>query len=389
MEKLTVGVIFGGRTVEHEVSIISALQALRALDKDKYLPVPIYISKQGRWHTGGALLELENYRDTRLLLTQLRPVYFSPDYGDWRLRETGKRGLLSQPWSCGLDVALPVLHGSHGEDGCLQGLLELSGIPYAGPGLLGAALGMDKIAMKAVLKEAGLPVTDYIWLSRAKWQEDEQAALDKIEETLPYPLIVKPADLGSSIGISRVANREELREALTLAAVFANRLLAEAAVTPLRELNCAVLGVGSQLEISCIEEPLAAAEVLSFADKYLENAGSKGMSGAKRRIPAKIDAGLVADIADLSRRAFIALDGAGVARIDFLFDTETKRLYINELNTIPGSLAFYLFEPAGRGFSALLDELIGLALKRYREKQKLVFTYESNILQQGGFKGKK
>jgi D-alanine-D-alanine ligase len=288
-----------------------------------------------------------------------------------------------------LDVALPVLHGTHGEDGCLQGLLELSGIPYAGPGQLGAAVGMDKIVMKALLKEAGLPVTDYIWFTRAEWREDEQAVLEQAEAALAYPLIVKPAGLGSSIGISRVENREQLREALELAAGFASRLLAEAAVTPLRELNCAVLGAGAQVEISCIEEPLAATQVLSFADKYLENAGGKGMSGAKRRIPAQIDSSLAAEICALSRRAFRALDGAGVARIDFLYDTAKERLYINELNTIPGSLAFYLFEPAGLGFTALLDELIRLALERYREKEKLIFTYDSNILQQGGFKGKK
>jgi D-alanine-D-alanine ligase len=389
LDKLTIGVIFGGRTVEHEVSIISALQAIRALNQDKYRPVPIYISKQGRWYCGAALQELENYRDMPALLKQARPVYFSPDYGDWQLREIGGKGLFAKPWVCRLDVILPVLHGTHGEDGCLQGLLELSGIPYAGPGVLGAALGMDKIAMKAVLKEAGLPVTDYIWFSRQEWLDDEQALLDKIEAALPYPLIVKPANLGSSIGIGWAAGRDELRQALDVAAGFAQRLLAETAITPLRELNCAVLGTGSQVEVSCIEEPLGAAEVLSFADKYLENAGGKGMSGAKRRIPADIDNKLAEEIIDLSRRAFNALDGAGVARIDFLYNPETKRLYINELNAIPGSLSFYMFEPAGRAFAALLDELIAVALQRYREKEKLIFTYESNILQQVGFKGKK
>ena len=389
MEKLTVGVVFGGRSVEHEVSIISALQALRALDKEKYRPVPIYISKQGRWYTGEALFELENYRDMRSLLARSRPVVFSPAYGEWQLKGAGKGGLFAKTWVCALDVMLPVLHGAHGEDGCLQGLLELSGIPYAGPGLLGAALAMDKIAMKAVLKEAGLPVTDHLWFTRQEWQDDEQGVLDKIEAALPYPLIVKPANLGSSIGISRVDSRAGLRTALELAAGFASRIMAEAPVAPLRELNCAVLGLGSQVELSCIEEPLAAEQVLSFADKYLENAGGKGMSGAKRRIPAQIDAALAAQIAEMSRRAFKALDGAGVARIDFLYNPATKRLYINELNAIPGSLAFYLFEPAGRGFSGLLDELIRLALKRYREKEQLIFTYDSNILRQGGFKGKK
>ena len=389
MEKLMVGVIFGGRTVEHEVSIISALQVLRSLDTHKYWPLPVYISKQGRWYTGEALSELENYRDMPALLARLKPVCFAPDFGEWRLKESSAQGLFAKPWQCRLDVILPVLHGTHGEDGCLQGLLELSGIPYAGPGLLGAAVGMDKIAMKALLKEAGLPVTDYTWFTRAEWRDDEQAVLDKVEAALSYPLIVKPASLGSSIGVSRAASRDELRQALELATGFASRVMAEAAVTPLRELNCAVLGAGGQAEVSCIEEPLAAAEVLSFADKYLGQAGGKGMSGAKRRIPADIDSALAAQIADMSRRAFRALDGAGVARIDFLYDPQAGRLYVNELNTIPGSLAFYLFEPAGRGFTGLLDELIRLALERYREREKLIFTYDSNILSQGGFKGKK
>jgi len=389
MNKLTVGVIFGGRSVEHEVSIISALQALQALDAEKYQTVPIYISKQGQWYTGAALTELENYRDLQALCKQVKPVYFSPNYGEWQLIETGKQGLFAKPGSQRLDVALPVLHGTHGEDGCLQGLLELSGIPYAGPGVLGAALGMDKIAMKALLREAGLPVTDYLWFSREEWQEHEEALLAKVEEAFPYPVIVKPANLGSSIGIGRATCREELREALACAADFASRIIVEVAVAPLRELNCAVLGMGSQVEVSCIEEPLAAAEVLSFADKYLQSAGSKGMGGAKRRIPAEIDDNLAAEITDLSRRAFAVLDGAGVARIDFLFNPQTKWLYINELNTIPGSLAFYLFEPANLSFSALLEELVRLALERYRAKEKLIFTYDSNILAQGGFKGKK
>ncbi|MCL1976299.1 MAG: D-alanine--D-alanine ligase [Firmicutes bacterium] len=389
MDKLTIGIIFGGRSVEHEVSIISALQAINALAKDKYIAVPIYISKRGLWYTGQELLDLANYQDLQLLLSRLKQVYFSPAYGEWQLKQDGKQGLFAQTWQCSLDVILPVLHGTHGEDGCLQGLLELTGIPYAGPSVLGAALGMDKIAMKAVLKDAGLPVMDCIWFRREEWFENEEKVLNNIEQSLPYPVIIKPANLGSSIGISFAASREELDEALTLAASFSQRLLIEAAIEPLNELNCAVLGYGSQIEVSCIEEPLIASKVLSFADKYLQGSGEKGMSGAKRRIPADIDQALAHEIVDLSRRAFMALDGAGVARIDFLYDNANKKLYINEINTIPGSLAFYLFEPAGRSFGALLDELIDIALTKYRAKEKLLYYYDSNILQQGGYKGKK
>ncbi|MCL1816872.1 MAG: D-alanine--D-alanine ligase [Clostridiales bacterium] len=387
MEKLTIGVIFGGRTVEHEVSVISALQVIGALDKNKYEPIPIYISKQGRWYSGEALQDLKNYQNIPALLSKLKPVYYSAVFDEWLLRESNKAGLFSKAWQQRLDVALPVLHGTHGEDGCLQGLLELSGIPYAGPGVLGAALGMDKIAMKAMLKEAGLPITDYICLSRREYHDNEPAVLDKIENALSYPLIIKPANLGSSIGISRVANRRQLQEALRLVVNLSLRIMAESAVTPLREFNCAVLGSGGDLITSCVEEPIAAADMLSFADKYLENVSGKGMSGAKRRLPADIEESLASHIADLSRRAFSALDGAGVARIDFLYNSASQQLYINEINTIPGSLAFYLFEPAGLSYSALLDELIHLALERYREKGKLTFTYDSNILKQS--RGKK
>lgn len=390
MNKLQVGVVYGGRSVEHEVSIISALQAMQALDKAKYIPVPIYISKQGAWYTGDDLHQLENYRNLPALLNRLTPVYFSPNYGDWRLTETNKTGLFAKPHQYPLDVILPVIHGTHGEDGCLQGLFELSGIPYAGPSILGAALGMDKVIMKAVLKEADLPVIPYIWFSRDEWQEDEDAVLAKVEALLCYPLIVKPANLGSSIGIGRAAGSESLREAVAVAAGLSTRLIVEEMVSPMRELNCAVLGNTRQMALSLIEEPLAATEILSFGDKYLSGGESgKGMGGAKRRIPAEIDPQVAMEIFELSRRAFTAMDGAGVCRIDFLMNARTGRLYINELNTIPGSLSFYLFEPAGREFAALLDELIRQALARYRVKENTVYTYDSNILSQKGFKGKK
>lgn len=384
MGKLMIGVIFGGRTVEHEVSIISALQVMQALNAEKYTPVPIYISKQGRWYTGPELLELENFQDIAALLGDLKPVCFSPDYGDWRLTETGVKGLWKRPRAYRLDVALPVLHGTHGEDGCVQGLLELSGIPYAGPGILGAALGMDKVVMKAVLKEARLPVIPYVWFNREAWYENEESVLNKIEIELCYPVIVKPANLGSSIGIGRAIGHYGLREAINAAVAFSERLIVEEAISPMRELNCAVLGSSRKMAFSFIEEPLAAAELLSFSDKYLS--GGKGMEGAKRRIPADIDQQTANEIAALSRRAFEAMDGMGVCRIDFIMNSQTRRIYINELNTIPGSLSFYLFEPAGLSFAELLDELIRLALTRYRIKEKTIYTYDSNILSQGGGK---
>ncbi|MCR4963587.1 MAG: D-alanine--D-alanine ligase [Firmicutes bacterium] len=386
MEKITVGVIFGGRTVEHEVSIISALQAMLSLDTDKYQVVPIYISKEGRWYSGDNLMKLENFRDMPALLKQAREVCYSPAFGEQILFERfpARRKI----WQQRIDVMLPVVHGTFVEDGCLQGLLELSGIPYAGPGVLGSACGMDKIAMKAVLKEADIPVVDFYGFYFQQWQEDQQKIVDILEEKLRYPLIVKPANLGSSVGIGLARDRETLISRIETAGEYACRILVENAVEPLREINCAVLGKPGDIKLSLCEEPYSKEEILSFADKYLSSS-AKGMSGAKRRIPADLPDQTAEEIRSLAARAFTALDCRGVCRVDFLLNGETGRVYVNELNTIPGSLSFYLFEPAGVPYGELLDTLIELAIDRKRQQSKLNFCFDSNILSQSGFSGKK
>ncbi|MCL1872614.1 MAG: D-alanine--D-alanine ligase [Clostridiales bacterium] len=388
MEKITVAIIYGGRSVEHEVSIISALQTLHALDKDKYQPLPLYISKQGRWYTGDDLLDLANYRNLDTLLDNCRQVIFSPTHDQGQIIFLPKKGIFQKMEYQAIDVAFPVIHGTNGEDGCLQGLLELSGLPYVGPGVLGAAAGMDKIMMKACLKEAGLPTPDYTWFYGWRWKNEKEAVLREIEEKLTYPLVIKPANLGSSIGIGRAQNDTQLTCAIDLAATFSGRILVEQAITPLREINCSVLGCPESLEVSVCEEPAAGEGILSFADKYLEG-GGKGMSSLSRRIPADLPQEQQQLILDLAKKAFIALDGHGVSRIDFLVQADEGKIYINEINTIPGSLAFYLWQPAGKDFSQLTDELIHLALRRQREKQRLVYTYASNILSKGGLKGAK
>lgn len=387
MQKIKVGIVYGGRSVEHEVSIISALQALHALDKDKYQPVPIYISKQGIWYTGDALMELDDYRNINGLLSRCHKVVFSVNHNEGRMIFEENGGLFKKRQEETVDVVLPVIHGTHGEDGCLQGLLELSGLAYAGPGVLGSACGMDKIVMKAVLKEADIPVTDYIWFYTKEWDDDKNAILDKINNKLTYPLIVKPANLGSSVGITKAEDEEALEEAIILAGSFTNRILVEEVVTPLREINCSVLGEPCELEVSLCEEPVSLDEILSFKDKYL-NSG-KGMSGANRRIPAAISDDLRQEIEGYAKKAFFVLDGYGVCRIDFLVNSDNNKVYLNEVNTIPGSLSFYLWEPKGKDFASLLDDLIRLALKRKRLHDKTLYTYASNILAQKGFKGKK
>ena len=384
--KINVGVIFGGRSTEHEVSIISAHQAMAALDENKYNAIPLYISKEGRWYSGDALKKLSGFRDMGRLLSEAFPIEISVNYGS---REIFARaaGLFKKPWQQRIDVAFPVVHGTNVEDGSLQGMLEMTGIPYVGPNVLASAVGMDKIMMKAALKEAGLPVVDYRAFAGYQWENDEDEVIAKCQE-LPYPLIVKPSNLGSSIGITRVDNKEALAEALELAFSFSRRVLVERAVTPLREINCAVLGMPGDIITSACEEPLNAKDILSFSDKYLAGSSAKGMGGAKRRLLAEDDP-LCVKIKQLAARTFETLDCCGVCRVDFLVDGNDGSVYVNEANTIPGSLSFYLLEPAGIDFSQLTDRLIRLALERSRKQARLTTVYNSNILAQGGFKGKK
>lgn len=384
--KINVGVIFGGRSTEHEVSIISAHQAMAALDENKYNAIPLYISKEGRWYSGDALKKLSGFRDMGRLLSEAFPIEISVNYGS---REIFARaaGLFKKPWQQRIDVAFPVVHGTNVEDGSLQGMLEMTGIPYVGPNVLASAVGMDKIMMKAALKEAGLPVVDYRAFAGYQWENDEDEVIAKCQE-LPYPLIVKPSNLGSSIGITRVDNKEALAEALELAFSFSRRVLVERAVTPLREINCAVLGMPGDMVTSACEEPLNAKDILSFSDKYLAGSSAKGMGGAKRRLLAEDDP-LCVKIKQLAARTFETLDCCGVCRVDFLVDGNDGSVYVNEANTIPGSLSFYLLEPAGIDFSQLTDRLIRLALERSRKQARLTTVYNSNILAQGGFKGKK
>lgn len=387
MQKIKVGVAFGGRSVEHEVSIISALQAMRALDQDKYEAVPLYISKQGIWYTGEKLTDIQNFRDMNTLLEGCHKIYFSQNHNDGLIVGTEPGGLFKKAFLGRVDVVIPVIHGTHGEDGCLQGLLELSGVPYAGPPVLGSACGMDKIVVKAILKEAGLPTPDYMWFYTHQWEDDAAAFCADAKAKFGYPMVVKPANLGSSVGVSAVENEEELREAVALAASFTNRILIEKMIKPLREINCSVLGSPEAQEASVCEEPLSGSKFLTYSDKY-ERDGSKGMSGALRKIPADLEPELAATIQDYARRTFVALDAYGVCRVDFLLQAETKKIFINEINTIPGSLSFYLWEASGKTFSQLLDELVRLALKRNRQKEKMIFSHATNILAGGGgFKG--
>lgn len=388
--KINVGVFFGGRSVEHEISIISALQVIHSIDRNKYNVVPVYITKRGQFYTGNDLEDIQNYKDLDRLLSRSKQIVITNHDGEKVMTEYPasifRKGRLGT-----LDVALPVVHGTNVEDGCLQGYLEMLDIPYAGCNVLSSALGMDKIAMRMVLKEAGLPVLDYVWFYSKRWFSDPTGVYADIESKLDYPLIVKPANSGSSVGITTADNREELEDALDLASRFSNRIIVEHKVVNLREINCSVLGDYEKALPSVCEEPISTEKILSYKDKYM-NEGSKGMSGAARQLPANIPDDQTALIQDLAVKTFQVLDCSGVSRIDFLIDGDSGQVYVNEINTIPGSLSFYLWEATGKSFTELTEELIQLALKRTRERDNLVFSYDTNILAmkgKGGAKGLK
>ncbi len=385
--KTKVGVIFGCPSVEHEVAIISAQQAIHGLNREKYEVVPIYITKDGQWYMGDALLDIENFKNIKSLLSKCKKVLFSPNNSDGNIFPY-PQGMFSKGALAKIDVFFPVMHGAQGEDGCLQGLLEMTGLPYVGPNTLSAALGMDKIAQKALCQMGAIPVLDCFWFYSSHWSLEEESIIAGIEEKFPYPLIVKPADTGSSIGIKKAQNREELRDAVDLAYRFSQKVLVEPAIMNLQEINIAVLGDEHDVLLSCLEEPVSQDEILSYKDKYLQG-GNKGMSGLKRRIPAEIPGELEEEIKAIAKKAFAALFASGVWRMDFMVDRDNGKVYLNEVNTIPGSLSFYLWAPVGLPFPDLLDRLIQIALKRKQDKGRMVRSYETNILAQGGFKGKK
>ncbi|MCI8554806.1 MAG: D-alanine--D-alanine ligase [Clostridiales bacterium] len=398
--KTRIAVLFGGRSVEHEVSIITGLQVYAALDRHKYEPIPLYISKEGLFYTGGHMGEIESYRDMKACLqkaTQVVPVPGENHTVDL-LRQPPKR--FGNPVVATFDAALPAVHGTNVEDGVLSGFLETLNVPYAGCDVLSSALGMDKYQMKAVLRQAGIPVLDAVSFTGREYALYPDAALERAERVGPYPLIVKPVNLGSSVGVSRAGDRPELEQAIDEALRYSGRVLVERAVPHLREINCAVLGDYETAEASVCEEPVGSDEILSYQDKYLSGSkktgtaagGKSGMSSLQRRLPAEIPDELAERVQELSVRTFRALNCLGVSRIDFLNDRESGELWVNEINTIPGSLAFYLWEASGVPFAEMLERMLDAAFKRQRERAALTFTYDTNLLsgvELGGAKGSK
>ena len=388
--KLKVALLFGGKSVEHEVSVISGIQAYRSMDTDKYDVLPVYMTKNNEMYVGDDIGKIEEYKDINALLAKSRRVIMVNNEGKVQLMAYPFKKLGKNP-VYDIDLVFPVVHGTNVEDGALQGYLKTMGIPFAGCDVTASAVGMDKYIQKVILKEAGVPVLDALTFVLSDY-EDMDKLMDRIEKELGFPVIVKPVNLGSSVGISVAHDRVELADSIDDAFRYASRILVEHAITRLREINCSVLGDENAAEASECEEPLHSKDILSYEDKYVSNAkggGSKGMASVSRKIPADFSPEKREEVRAMAVRAFKALGCSGVSRIDFMIDEDTDKFYFNEINTIPGSLAFYLWEPLGVPYKELLSRMIDLALKRSRNEEKLTFTFDTNILSSASFGGSK
>ena len=391
--KTRVAMMFGGKSVEHEVSVISGIQAYMSMDTDKYDVIPVYMTKNNEMYIGDSIGDIESYKNIDELLKKSQRVIMINEDGRVKLVQYPVKKL-GKNVEVGIDVAFPVVHGTNVEDGGFQGYLKTMGIPFVGCDVTASAIGMDKYITKLVLKESNVPVLDARLYTLSDYA-DMESMMDDIENVFGYPVIVKPVNLGSSVGISVAKSRVELANSVDDAFRYATKVLVEHAITNLREINCSVLGDENDAIASECEEPLHTKDILSYEDKYVSNAkgsGSKGMASVSRRIPAELTPEKREEVRELAVRSFKALGCNGVSRIDFMIDADTDKLYFNEINTIPGSLAFYLWEPVGVPYKELLDRMIQLALKRERTEESLTFTFDTNILNQaslGGSKGSK
>ncbi|MDL2211459.1 D-alanine--D-alanine ligase [Erysipelotrichaceae bacterium OttesenSCG-928-M19] len=378
--KLNIGVIFGGVSVEHEISVISAHQVINALDKEKYNVIPIYISKDQDFYFENSYFDIKTFTDLSKAVAAGVKVVFKKVQSKVEMHYA-KNKLFSSKMK-DIDIFFPVMHGTNGEDGKLQGMLEMLDATFVGPDTKSAVNGQDKVFMKSILAHNGIKIVDFEWLYKTDYYENEDDIITSLIKKLHFPMIIKPASLGSSIGISKANNIDKLKEAIDYAFQYDTKILIEKVIDNLCEVNCAVLGDYSEQITSDIEEVFQSDEFLSYEDKY-QSKGSKGqgMAATKRVIPANIDTELTSKVKTLAIDGFKVLNLSGNTRIDFLIDKNTREVYLNETNTIPGSLAFYMWESSGMPFSELCDRLIKLAIKRKREEAKNITTFSTNVLE--------
>ena len=339
--KIKVGVFFGGKSVEHEISIITANQAISSINREKYEIIPIYISKNGKMYTGEKLFDLREYKDLNNLIKSLEEITCVNNGETVNILRVNNK-LFGSNVLNSIDVAFPIMHGTNGEDGSIQGYLEILGIPYVGPDVLASSIGMDKIMMRRLLKEQNIPSLDYVAFYSLEYIKNEEKYINEIEEKLTYPVIVKAGNLGSSVGIKKAKNKEELKEAIEFSMEFSDRVMVENAIVKLKEINCSVLGDMIDAKASILEEPIGSDEILSYTDKYVgssktKGSGSKGMASLQRKVPAEIPEDIANKIKEIAIKTFKVLGCNGVSRIDFMIDMETDEIYVNEINTIPGA----------------------------------------------------
>lgn len=388
MSKRNVIIAFGGVSPEHEVSVLTAMQVFSVLEDSLYELHPLYITKSGRWLTGSALKDLETYQDLSKIDDVAIPCTFAKDeIGTPVLYQTGKQGLFKKASSWPIYSVVCAFHGSDGENGAFQGVCEQFNIPYTGSGILASSVGMNKVKAKQLCEANDIPVTNSMDFREKDWV-DHYDTIIKEASILGYPLIVKPCSLGSSIGVKRVEDEQELTEAVETAFRYDSHVLIEEAIAPLTEINCSVIGTAEECRPSVCERPLGNTETLTFEDKYQnDERASKGMASADRVIPADISEELTTAIQDLSIHIFKTFDASGVARIDYLLNQETGKIYFNEINTIPGSFSFYLWEKSEMSFKQLVHELIDQSLENHRRKNGRIQTYETNLLSEKAAKG--
>lgn len=382
---IKLGVIFGGESVEHEVSIISAVQAMNKMDNEKYEIIPIYITKDNEWYTGEILKDIDIYQDIQLLKRYTKNVVLIKRKGRFILQSQGffRREIKE------LDLAFPIVHGTNVEDGTLQGYLKTVGIPFVGSDVLASAIAQDKVVQKQVFTCSDLPLTDYIWFYDSEYLDDADSIVKKVKK-IGYPVIIKPANLGSSVGISTAHNDDELKEAIEDAINYDSKIIVEEMVKNLTEVNISVVGNYERQELSVIEEVMSDNDLLTYEDKYIgdgKKSSSKGMASASRKIPADLTEKQEKEVKEVATKAFTALGLCGNVRIDFLVDKKSKKVYINEVNSCPGSLAFYLWEPLNVDYTELLDKMIEVAIKNYKKRLSKTYSFDTNILQ--GFSGTK
>lgn len=393
--KIKLGVFFGGNSVEHEVSIITAIQAIENLNKEKYDVIPIYIAKNNKMYVGDLIGDIRNYKDIDKLIENSTQITLAQIDDKTALLKCNKKMFGSNVYDY-IDVAVPIVHGTNVEDGTLQGYLKMFNIPYAGCDVISSACGMDKYVFKCILKDNGIPTLDCKCFTYQDYEEDVNKLISEVEKAISYPVIVKPVNLGSSVGIGIAKDQAELKNRIDEAFTYSKKVLVEKAVMNLKEINCSVLGDYEEAKASECEEPVKTDEILSYKDKYIsgggKKSGSKSMNAGVLKLPADITKEQKETIQKLALKTFKVLGASGVIRIDFIIDQDDGKIYVNEPNTIPGSLSFHLWRATGLEYSDMLDKVIDLALKRHREEENLTFSFDTNILSgytTGGLKGSK